>query len=73
MFRTRAILIVFDKLTRACFSQIALETILLPVQVHSKHVWMKVQLRSQHSVVVCHTRFIVFVRVYLGNKQNNLL
>ena len=27
--RTRAILIVFEKLTRACFSQIALETILL--------------------------------------------
>ncbi len=31
--RTRAILIVFEKLTRACFFQIALETILLPIQI----------------------------------------
>ncbi len=30
---TRAILIVFEKLTRACFFQIALETILLPIQI----------------------------------------
>ena len=32
VLRTRAILYVFEKLTRACFSQIALETILLPIQ-----------------------------------------
>ena len=32
VLRTGAILIVFEKLTRACFSQIALETILLPIQ-----------------------------------------
>ena len=31
VLRTRAILYVFEKLTRACFSQIALETILLPI------------------------------------------
>ena len=31
--RTRAILIVFEKLTRAWFSQIALETIILPIQI----------------------------------------
>ncbi len=30
---TRAILNVFQKLTRACFSQIALETILLPILI----------------------------------------
>ncbi len=30
---TRAILNIFEKLTRACFSQIALETILLPIQI----------------------------------------
>ena len=29
----RAILYVFEKLTRACFSQIALETILLPILI----------------------------------------
>ena len=28
------ILYVFEKLTRACFSQIALETILLPIPIH---------------------------------------
>ena len=33
VLRTRAILYVFEKLTRACFSQIALETILLPIQI----------------------------------------
>jgi hypothetical protein len=27
------ILIVFEKLTRACFSQMALETMLLPIQI----------------------------------------
>ena len=31
VLRTRAILYIFEKLTRACFSQIALETILLPI------------------------------------------
>ena len=31
VLRTRAILYVFEKLTRACLSQIALETILLPI------------------------------------------
>ena len=31
VLRTCAILCVFEKLTRACFSQIALETILLPI------------------------------------------
>ena len=30
---TRAILHIFDKLTRACFSKIALETILLPILI----------------------------------------
>ena len=34
VLRTRAILYVFEKLTRACFSQIALETILLPIPIH---------------------------------------
>ncbi len=34
----RAILIVFEKLTRACFFQIALETILLPIQTQSLSV-----------------------------------
>ena len=33
VLRTRAILYVFEKLTRACFSQIALETILLPILI----------------------------------------
>ena len=33
VLRTRAILIVFEKLTRACFFQIALETILLPIHI----------------------------------------
>ena len=33
VIRTRAILIVFEKITRACFSQIALETMLLPIQI----------------------------------------
>ena len=33
VLRTRAILYIFEKLTRACFSQIALETILLPIQI----------------------------------------
>ena len=33
VLRTRAILYVFEKLTRACFSQIALEIILLPIQI----------------------------------------
>ena len=33
VLRTRAILYVFEKLTRACFSQIALETILLPIHI----------------------------------------
>ena len=33
VLRTRAILNAFQKLTRACFSQIALETILLPIQI----------------------------------------
>ena len=31
--RTRAILGVFEKLTRACYIQIALETMLLPIQI----------------------------------------
>ena len=31
VLRTHAILYIFEKLTRACFSQIALETILLPI------------------------------------------
>ena len=35
VLRTRAILYVFEKLTRACFSQIALETILLPIQIYT--------------------------------------
>ena len=34
VLRTRAISYVFEKLTRACFSQIALETILLPMMSH---------------------------------------
>ena len=34
VLRTRAILYVFEKLTRACFSQIALETILLPILIN---------------------------------------
>ena len=38
VLRTRAILIVFDKLTRACFFQIALETILLPIQIKIRGV-----------------------------------
>ena len=33
VLRTCAILYVFEKLTRACFSQIALETILLPLLI----------------------------------------
>ena len=33
VLRTRAILNAFQKLTRACFSQIALETILLPILI----------------------------------------
>ena len=33
VLRTRAILYVFEKLTRACFSQIALGTILLPILI----------------------------------------
>ena len=33
VLRTRAILYVFEKLTRACFSQIALETILLRILI----------------------------------------
>ena len=34
VLRSRAILIVFEKLTRACFFQIALEIMLLPIQIH---------------------------------------
>ena len=36
VLRTRAILYVFEKLTCACFSQIALETILLPIQIYAQ-------------------------------------
>ena len=36
VLRTRAILVVFEKLTRACFFQIALETILLPIYTNWK-------------------------------------
>ena len=37
VLRTRAILYVFQKLTRAYFSQIALETILLPLLIKLKN------------------------------------
>ena len=35
VLRTRAILIVFEKLTCACFFQIALETLLLPIYTNT--------------------------------------
>ena len=37
IIRTRAISIVFEKLTRACFFQIALETILLPILIYHRN------------------------------------
>ena len=33
VLRTRVVSIIFEKLTRACFLQIALETMLLPIQI----------------------------------------
>ena len=46
VLRTRAILYVFEKLTRACFSQIALETILLPILTAFKGSLAKPELSS---------------------------
>ena len=34
---SRSILVVFEKFTRACFLQIALETSLLPIQINQIH------------------------------------
>ena len=47
--QTRAILTVFEKLTRACFFQIALETILLPIQNMCNLAYLSLQ-HSEHHI-----------------------
>ena len=47
VLRTRAILNAFQKLTRACFSQIALETYTNQIQIH--------QFQKKHEYVNIHT------------------
>ena len=49
VFRTRAILIVFEKLSRACFFEIALETILLPIQTT---YYIKQHIRTMQSIKI---------------------
>jgi hypothetical protein len=56
---TRAILIVFEKLTRACFSQIALETILLP-KLNRKTLYIVHELKFLHPIL-----YVVAIFVFL--------
>ncbi len=60
VLRTRAILVVFEKLTRACFFQIARETILLPIRnLHHFQKWCKFL-----HVIQKYTKFAKFAGLY---------
>ena len=65
VLRTREILNAFQKLTRACFSQIALETILLPIQIlieiRRKKGEIVATIQDSHDIQLgkCHTFLIV--------------
>jgi hypothetical protein len=61
VFRTRAILIVFEKLTRAYFFQIALETILLHIQTTYYYIY------KQHTTTYTNNILLHIQTTYTNN------
>ena len=61
VLRTRAILIVFEKLTRACFFQIALETILLPIQIALKYNESAIMVTCEITINNLTCEIIIFI------------
>jgi hypothetical protein len=70
--RTRAISIVFEKLTRAYFFQIAHETILLPIQITKITKLLNYQLKLLNYQITKIYRLLAVVLLVLFIKQNGV-